>query len=244
MSTKRKYIEKRLLSVPLSEGERLEFGEELARAQTARDESETSKKTTVAQLSADIKSKTAEVQRLAAIVNGKAKMAEVECHWTLNQPRRGQKVLVRQDTMHVIETRDMDGNDQQELFPDEVAGMEKKPAPAPGDNAREVKATVLGLPGIGKSTAGDKPEKKGKGKGKKKKEPGKDGPGHGQEPTGPDGVDWNAVKAFYIEKRRGILPKSAVDSTALEFKLKHNTVKSRARRDKWNEEAKKKPAAE
>lgn len=225
-----------MLNVALSEGERLEYGDQLARASNVHSEAVATKKTTSAQLGAAEKHAAAEVERLANIVNSKTKTTEVECGWTLNSPKKGKKVLVRLDTKVVIETRDMDAQDGQELFPDQVAELEKKPKgkkepseedkpkePQEGGEVREVQATVI--PRLGYSGEAPPPmEKKKKGK---KAKPAKEG----------GDVDWPAVKAYFIKQRQGDNPKQAINATALHFSLKANTVKARARREKWDQEA-------
>lgn len=197
----KKYEDTRQLPVALTEHELLDFGQQLARANVAALSAENVRKNTNAQLKADVDAKEAQVERLTNIVASREEVRAVKCRWTMNLPKPGKKSLIRLDTQAVVEMRDMVGDDMQPELDPVVAEAEAQPHP----EAREIEAKVvsrpLALPAPGKSKAGKKA---------------KDAAG----------VDWEAVKAFYLETR-------SIKKTAERFGLNENTLKTRVRKEKW-----------
>lgn len=103
----------RHLPVPLTEAELLDFGQQLARACSDHERAESQRKLTAAQLKGDVDAKAAMVERLTSIVSSKEEVRKVDCLWLMNNPKPGQKSLVRLDTHASIEQRDMTGEDVQ-----------------------------------------------------------------------------------------------------------------------------------
>ncbi len=221
----KKYEDTRQLPVALTEHELLDFGQQLARANTEHLAAEERKKLTNQQLKGDVDAKAARVSQLTSIVSSREEVRPVKCAWTMDLPKRGKKSLIRLDTQAVVESRDMVGDDMQPELEPIVKEAEQQTR-----EVRDVSATVvLGLPAPGKSEAGHKvrtnePLKPARKKGKAAK------PAKEKTP----GTDWAKVKMFYLAKRAEDKA-GAFAATIVEFQLNKNTLKSRIQKEKWND---------
>lgn len=107
---------KETLECALSKDELLELGQKLSRATQNRMEAESSKKSYVAQLGANIKSFEAEIERLSSLVNTGKEVRGVSCETRYHVPTEGWKQTIRLDTGETIREGKMSQEELENLF--------------------------------------------------------------------------------------------------------------------------------
>jgi len=133
--------EKRMLRYNFTPEEHLANCDEMARLFGEQGELEATQKSIKSQLKEDEETLNAKLGRHVRFVRDKYDHRPIDCKWLIDNPKPGQKSLVRLDTYDTVEIRAMDEWEKQQSLNLQPAPETAEASPVPASGAGEQAAT-------------------------------------------------------------------------------------------------------